>query len=342
MFCRRDHLVKHVFVLFIILVVISYMISTFSEKTVFRTCSPFGNGRRRSIAEFGEFLCILEQGANLEFVPTKTRLSVKNSTMCYSLADLKKMTIWKQAEKDSGKYQQPIHLITQWYHEVNLRRRRELILVLHMNLINKAVTKVHFLQPVGVECTIERDAQDDPDFPFDLLRSKLVVKVLKNSTFERLTIQQAIEYANENIYTGYAVLLNLDIFFDQSLVLLRNSPITDCKVAFYLSRYEIDPTITTLRPHCSNKYVGSHDALIFHPPISSNISHQLPFEMGTWNIEVKIIHEFIQRGYTVRNVCKSLRIWHLHSSQMRHRLMPSKKYIPGNLLYLVMRYPETF
>ncbi|CAK9188722.1 unnamed protein product [Sphagnum troendelagicum] len=283
----------------------------------------------------------VDHDANVQFVPEEMRTLVKNSSMCYSVADLMTITKWKQVQTDDRNHRQPVHLITQWYQEVNLRRRRELIIVLHMNVVNEAVTKIHLLQPDGVPCTVEQDVQADPNFPFALLKSKLVVSSLKNFSSERLTIEKAILYANENVQSGYAVLMNLDVFFDQSLILLRNAPMVDCKTAFYLSRYEVDPTITTLGLQCSNKYVGSHDALIFHPPVSSNISVHLPFQMGTWNIEVKIIHEFIQQGYTVRNVCKSLRIWHLHSSQVRHRLMPSDKFIPGNLLYLTMRYPET-
>ena len=64
------------------------------------------------------------------------------------------------------------------------------------------------------------------------------------------------------------------------------------------------------------------------------------YEIGTWHIEVKIIYEFIQGNYTVRNPCKSIRVWHLHSSQIRHRLMPSKKYILDKHLDEIMRIPE--
>lgn len=252
------------------------------------------------------------------------------------------ITNWDTIQVANDETKQPIHLITQWYEEPNLRRRRELVAVLHMNVINNAVTHIHLLQPRGVKCTIEQDVKIDPNFPIAMLKSKLIIRRLDDSSTERLTFLQAIEYANNNILEGYAVLINLDDFFDQSLSLLSNGNKIDPKTVFFISRYEIDPTSTGIGNQCSRKYLGSHDALIFRTPIPLRIAYALPFEMGTWHIETKVIYEFIQGGYKVRNICKSLRIWHLHSSQVRHRLMPTKKYLPTKLYHRLLRFPETF
>ncbi len=231
--------------------------------------------------------------------------------------------------------------MTQWYHETNLRRQRELISVLYMNVINDGITKIHFIQN-SKDCTIFDDIQLDEHFPYDLLKSKLIIYYDENiDKNHRLTIHQALEYANRVITTGYAVLVNLDVFFDRSLLILKHRPLLNRQTILFLSRYEIDPSITTLGLQCSDKYyVGSHDALIFQTPVSNDVIQQLPFEIGTWHLEVKIIYEFLKANYTVRNPCKSIRIWHLHSSQVRHRLMPSKKHVPDRLLNKVMRYPE--
>jgi len=210
-----------------------------------------------------------------------------------------------------------------------------------MNVINDGITKIHFIQN-SKDCTIFDDIQLDENFPYDLLKSKLIIYYDENiDKNQRLTINQVLEYANRVITTGYAVLVNLDVFFDRSLLILKHRPLLNRQTILFLSRYEIDPSITTLGLQCSDKYyVGSHDALIFQTPISNNVIQQLPFEIGTWHLEVKIIYEFLKANYIVRNACKSIRIWHLHSSQVRHRLMPSKKHVPDRLLNKVMRYPE--
>jgi len=247
----------------------------------------------------------------------------------------------KEFSTDSS--ENSIHLIVQWYHETDNRRRKELISVLHLNVINDAITKIHFIQN-SPNCTVFNDINMDEQFPIDLLKKKLIIHYDQQIDFpnQRLTINQALQYANDFLTDGYAVLVNLDIFFDQSLLILKSRPLVAKNVILYLSRYEVDPSITTLGLQCSEKYVGSHDALIFQTPLINDLTKQFPFEIGTWHIEVKIIDEFLRADYVIRNTCKSIRTWHFHSSQVRHRLMPAKKYIEDRDLNRVMRYPEFF
>lgn len=210
-----------------------------------------------------------------------------------------------------------------------------------MNLINSAITKIHFVQPKNTNCTIEDDVSIDTNFPFELLRSKIIVTYLTEGTSSRLTFKQALDYANHHVKTGLCILTNLDIFFDYTLISLANQPQISENTVFYLSRYEIDPYITKYGSQCSEKtYFGSHDALIFSPPLPEYVIDQYPFELGTWHVETKIIYELLRQNYRVRNICKSIRAWHLHSSQVRHRLMPSKKYVDDRLLYKLLRKPE--
>jgi hypothetical protein len=210
-----------------------------------------------------------------------------------------------------------------------------------MNLINNAVTKIHFIQNSN-HCTIFNDIETDEYFPNDLLKSKLIIYYdTYHNKEQRLTINQALKYANRFITTGYTVLFNLDTFFDQSLLILKYQPLLDERTILYLSRYEVDPSITNHGLQCSDEhYVGSHDALIFQTPLSNNVTKNFPFKIGTENIEVKIIYELMMGNYTVRNPCKSIRIWHLHSSQIRHRLKPSRKNISMKFKKQMLRYPE--
>ena len=280
-----------------------------------------------------------------EHVPENMRPFIHRSSANYTIPDLLNITQWllpSSLNDDShSSFKNPIHLIIQWYSEVNRRRRLELIFVLHVNVLNPAITKIHLIQN-SKNCTIFNDIQDDPTFPLDLFRSKLVLNYEESiDPNQRLTISQVFRYSNRVIPDGYIILGNLDVIFDHSLLLLKSRALFPRQTVFYLSRYEIDPSISSLGLLCSNEhYVGSHDALIFQSPISNSIIEELPFEIGTWNIEVKIIAVLIQKNYQVKNPCKSIRIWHYHSSQVRHRSMPGRKYIPNRLLPHVMRPPE--
>ncbi|CAF4448737.1 unnamed protein product [Rotaria socialis] len=259
------------------------------------------------------------------FLPDPHPIDVHKSYSCFDIEDLllitklPKVLSWIELDNQSNKYissPNPIHLITQWYHEQNHRRRRELLTVLQMNLLNDAVTSIHFIQ-YSKNCTVYDDIMLDPNFRVDLLKLKLIISYQTevNET-ERLTVSKALKYANGVISRGYAVVLNLDIFFDRSLNFLQRTPLVDKSTIFYLSRYEVDRTISMSNAHCTDKgYEGSHDTLIFQPPLSKTVIEQFPFELGTWYVEVKIIEDLTLANYTVRNVCKTVRSWHLHSSQ---------------------------
>lgn len=276
-----------------------------------------------------------------ENVPPELRSIIRKSSANYTVDDLLRLTNTIE-ENLSNSNENPIHLLTQWYSEFNERRKQELLTVLHMNVINKAITHIHFIQNSN-SCTIFDDVLHSPQFPVDLLRKKLIIHF--NATLEpeqqRLTVNEVLSYASQFIHDGYAVFLNLDIFFDQSLSILQHRPRLDRQVILYLSRYEVDLSISTIGLQCSDQsYVGSHDALIFQPPLKENLVEKLSFEIGTWHMETKIIDELTKANYTVRNACKSIRIWHLHSSQVRHRLMPSTLYFTDEDFKRVMRYPE--
>ncbi|CAF4772925.1 unnamed protein product [Rotaria sp. Silwood2] len=82
-----------------------------------------------------------------------------------------------------------------------------------MNVINDAISKIHFIQN-SKSCTVFNDIKIDKYFPTDILRSKLIIYYDENfNSNQRLTTNQALQYANHFITTGYAILLNLDNFF---------------------------------------------------------------------------------------------------------------------------------
>ena len=102
----------------------------------------------------------------LEFMPADVRLSFRKSDKQYTVQDLLKIVNWTSYQmkhdvksKHNSKYRQssqPIHL-------------QELVSVLHINLINQAISKIYFLQPKNKKITIWEDIQIDTQFPFDAL-----------------------------------------------------------------------------------------------------------------------------------------------------------------------------
>jgi hypothetical protein len=134
------------------------------------------------------------------------------------------------------------------------------------------------------------------------------------------------------------------------------------KHVYYLSRFEeaivrvsqeaISEDIVIHGTQCGPSYQDSHDTFIFSPiqcqpngmcelfaamPLLSDIAH---WELGSWGIENRIIYELARKGIHLLaaiyqgvhlltclgiltlNPCLSIRSWHHHASQVKHRKMP--------------------
>ena len=136
-------------------------------------------------------------------------------------------------------------------------------------------------------------------------------------------MKEAFLYTNRYVFpeNAYVIIANLDVFFHKTLLILKSNLRMDRRIAFYLSRYEVDEKFSLFGTKCRlDNYHGSHDALIFQPPISETVANRLNYRFGTWNMESKVLIEFVSAGYLVQNPCKSIRCWHLHPSQSRNEI----------------------
>ncbi|KAL3896859.1 MAG: hypothetical protein SGCHY_003804 [Lobulomycetales sp.] len=236
-----------------------------------------------------------------------------------------------------------IQLISQWYWPRNALRTAELIRALRLNLENTAIDEIHLLQPSGPsenartnksnddndsepfawsqESMLERLLQEAPDFPTFLFQAKIRVKTTTHPS--RLKVADALAYANAVARNQIAILHNLDIFFDDTLHLLH-SPDSDLGrfTAYFLSRWEESDDTPGIGTQCGEKFIGSHDAFVFIPPVPKILAPRTQFEMGSWGMESRLLWEFEQVGIYGRNPCKDIKIWHSHKSQYKSSWMP--------------------
>ncbi|KAJ3101897.1 hypothetical protein HDU96_009844 [Phlyctochytrium bullatum] len=229
-----------------------------------------------------------------------------------------------------------IHLIGQWYWPDRPHRQRELVRVLAKNLNNSAIHSIHFIQPTRSKSlhrkTVSSHDPDillpvsdlapytrlqdvDPYFPMDALRRKLRLYTTLHPG--RLLASDAFAYASKHLKSRIAILANQDIYFDATLRLLRESPDSDLGpwTSYFLSRYEESPRAekrSSIGTQCGPKFVGSHDAFVFVPPLPAPLIERCRFELGSWGIEARLLWEFEQFGIEGRNPCEDIKIWHVH------------------------------
>ncbi|KAJ3412004.1 hypothetical protein HDV05_001385 [Chytridiales sp. JEL 0842] len=159
----------------------------------------------------------------------------------------------------------------------------------------------------------------NPNFPFALLLEKLILTTTSSlPPNSRLLASDAFLYASQNLPNTITILANQDIYFDSTLQLLlthRSEIDLSPSTAYFLSRYEESETAESLSrigTQCGPKFVGSHDAVVFVPPLPKKLVERTRFELGSWGIEARLLWEFEQVGVEGRNPCEEVKCWHVH------------------------------
>ncbi|KAI9347337.1 hypothetical protein BDR26DRAFT_916227 [Obelidium mucronatum] len=227
-----------------------------------------------------------------------------------------------------------IHLIGQWYTPKSRARLAELVRVLAINTNNTYIDKIHLIQPIAdFQTLIPKRNQIhayfynlldvDPYFPIELFLAKLVLSTTNHKG--RLLASDAFRYASKTLkhdpklhhIQKVAILSNQDIYFDSSLSLLQTSPFSNLGTltAYFLSRYEENAEAeeeSLIGTQCGPRFIGSHDAFVFMPPLPEPLIRNCEFELGSWGIEARLLWEFEQFGILGRNPCEDIKIWHVH------------------------------
>jgi hypothetical protein len=141
-------------------------------------------------------------------------------------------------------------------------------------------------------------------------------------------VSEALKYAQRKLRDKIVILANLDIYFDESLEFLRNSQTAELDLkykftAYFLSRFE-HPWLDSKKEKdaCVYPFMGSADSFIWIPPLPQGLLERVPFELGSWGIENRLLFEFEQAGLVGRNPCESIKSWHVHRGQIKNQWMP--------------------
>jgi len=195
--------------------------------------------------------------------------------------------------------------------EVMSERQAEYLWCIFQNALHPSVAKLHLI------------IQDDPsvaylqrwkDFPLLKATGKLATTLFPRSPQQPL-YSDLFQYANNTVPLGeLAMVTNADIFLDSDFVLPKFAD--ENLDAFALTRWEspgVAPLIT--------EYRGSHDSFIFKPPLPKEFIESVQHPQNAYKAENIVIYE-LQRHRTVKNPCKSVRVYHKHAADFRQWLPP--------------------
>jgi hypothetical protein len=208
-----------------------------------------------------------------------------------------------------------INLITSFFIKQNdTLSNQEMEMCLQTNLNNPYIKKIHLLQ--------------DGTYNFTGFINN--EKIVATDIHSRITVKDAIRYANAFLQGEVSIISNSDIYYDdtiKNLLLLYESQ--DITRSYAISRRrtyrrlpdgELSPkTDGNDKDHCE-LYQGSHDAFIFISPLPEELADELPIFLGMPGLDNRIIYQFRTNGIHVTNPCRVIKIWHVHSNRSAEKL----------------------
>ena len=197
-------------------------------------------------------------------------------------------------------------LITTYYIPSNNERMNEINLCLQKNVDNEYIKKIILLNNQIYDLNFIND-------PFQKINQVLICDLF----FEKykLKYSDAIKYINANCNDEICILVNSDIYFNETLSKINRFNISN--KMFSLLRYDLkDDNNIEIFTKWDIPRNDSQDSWIFVSPLNVD-TNLIDFEFGTLgcdNIFANIVHN---TGLIVTNPCLDIISTHVHSSEYR-------------------------
>ena len=234
---------------------------------------------------------------------------VVNNTIDIYLSKLNLDTI--EYIKYNNNSMNKVVLINQWYNTKNKQRQKENIVCLINNILNPLIENVILLNEEFYDFNKFVELKDIP--------TKFKIKIRQKIINKRLTFYDAFDYANNYLKDNIVIISNLDIFFNNSLDLIKK---IDFKNLFLsLSRYDLesDYNFNGSNNICKfvhngplgNPCIDSNDSWIFKSPIKiDELSKEI--YLGSNGCDSIINYIMYNNNYKVINAVDSINIIHYH------------------------------
>ncbi len=209
----------------------------------------------------------------------------------------------QKAYKQHKEEKSTFTLITILYNEKNKERIKEYITCLEQNLLNNVIDTIHVVYDTSKDSTNNK------------ILTYLKTAAVKISYVKgRPTYGYCFTLANKLYPNSKVILSNADIYFNETLALLKDYDLTNRFLA--ITRWnvqkngEIQPFIRSGGKRAEN----SQDAWIFKTLLKKFVD---TIEMGLPGCDKRISYYAQQGGLEVLNPCLTIQCCHLHLSEIR-------------------------
>lgn len=218
-----------------------------------------------------------------------------------------------------------INVVYQYFIHPNSLRQKEIEYCLQALLKNQYIDKIYLLnekQYTETELGLSHFENKE------LINEKIEQKIIGH----RLKYKDFFDFVDE--IQGYCILINSDIFLDDSVSNLFVSDLSICKSAFSQLRFEYLGNLDTKNCKIFGPRPDSQDTWIIHSNynIPKKQRKAFDFHLGKPGCDNKIIYLFRILGYKVYNSPSFVKTYHYHTSQVRN--YDSKDLIAQPYVYL--------
>jgi hypothetical protein len=205
-------------------------------------------------------------------------------------------------------------LITQYYLintsdlNYNVERQREINYCLQKNVDNKYIDEIHLF------------LEDEYDLSF--IKNLDKSKVIKIVTGKRINFKDVFNYSNDNLKNNICILINSDIYLDESIDILKNVNFDIDKLFIALNRYEnnvdnLPPLLNGLEINESEykscqaflkpyqESIWSQDTWIWKSPINS-VNDDYDFNLGVVGCDNYLSFLIKNNDYKIVNCSKMI------------------------------------
>jgi hypothetical protein len=195
-----------------------------------------------------------------------------------------------------------VHLITSLYNEPSPTRIAELLTCLERNLANRGIASVDVFfddsRPLETKVLLER-----------LRTLPVSLEMIEG----RPTYRQLFEYANAKWPNSTVAVANADIYFDDTLELLRHVSLDEAILA--LTRWNVlaDGTAQLLVLADGFPNYFSADTWIFNTPLE--LDFYCEYELGTMFCDSFLNGRLFESSLSVVNPCLELKTYHLQAEE---------------------------
>jgi hypothetical protein len=192
-----------------------------------------------------------------------------------------------------------INLITTYYKTSNEERNNEIDKCLKKNIENKYIKKIYLLN----------------NKRYDIEDNKIIQVIITTDENYKLKYSDAISFINNYLQDDMCILSNSDIYFNDTLAILKNIDLKDHFFALLRYDEDMDGNVSIFKRHNIPRD-DSQDCWIFQSPLQIDLK-KIDFSLGTLGCDSTFAYVAHTSGIKVSNPSYDIVSIHVHNTGFR-------------------------